>query len=366
MTYTSLPPSAKSPRVFDHEALISAANSSTHVETNFEVPEIMEAFKDLRYEQPLRLYISSIDALLMRSPSGQSYSSTASSHLATDSCLCPIVENLGTECMMHAANSAGSNKGFIDSNVGANNELNFDKIFAVPVHDGENSGNSVCGGGSKEEIQLHEESTSTASLTCTLPVATVTPHSVASEPIPEEQSSSSNDNSQADSKAQPTNCLTPLPTSNSNLHHVLHETKSSGNDGDEKALGEHTHGGSANNMSVSNQTRLQSTASPIKVFSANTNGIGANGRRSSESDLSTPPTGNDWNELLEKNSHCERNVLGILNTSIQAILSGTHGKGPSFAPSRRPAPSSDHFDMLEYPFITICDLPPKFIQRIGE
>jgi len=57
--------------------------------------------------------------------------------------------------------------------------------------------------------------------------------------------------------------------------------------------------------------------------------------------------------------------IGLLNSSIQAMLASSHGKGPSFAPSRRPAAGADHFDMLEYPFITISQLPPKFIQRIG-
>ena len=51
-----------------------------------------------------------------------------------------------------------------------------------------------------------------------------------------------------------------------------------------------------------------------------------------------------------------------MNSSIEAIIS--HNKNISFA--KRLASGTDHFDLLEYPFVTIGQLPPRFVQYIGK
>jgi len=290
MNYPCLPSSTNNPRIFDIETLIPPNPPSTSLEGP--TSSILDAFKGIRYErptdQPLRLYISSIDALLVCNPS-QSESLAASSNLPNTSFLfaegsgrgpMPRVgeDGSGSECMADAVALVGFNRDETNSSLSANNELTFD----------ERSGSSASGGGSKEEIQMHDEATTTSCVTNLVPsTASV------SEPIPEEQYDPSNDSSIAEGKVP--SAKVPEPPPNSNPPHLVHETKSTatnGRPGKGTIHTEPTHGGSANNMTLSNPpVRVPSSVSPIKVFSANDNGIGTNGRRSSESDLSTPPKG---------------------------------------------------------------------------
>jgi hypothetical protein len=55
-------------------------------------------------------------------------------------------------------------------------------------------------------------------------------------------------------------------------------------------------------------------------------------------------------------------------TTVTTILaSSSHGKTLTFAPiPHRRLISADHFEMLEYPFITLNQLPAGFIQHLGK
>ncbi|CAG7826260.1 unnamed protein product [Allacma fusca] len=125
-----------------------------------------------------------------------------------------------------------------------------------------------------------------------------------------------------------------------------------------------TNGSSSSSATTATQCPSNATASastqgnsnddtPPKQGSSNSKGgptVSFINRRSSESDLSSPP----------------KPITANTTTVTTVLASGTHGKTLTFAPMPpRRLITTDHFEMLEYPFITLNQLPPGFIQHLG-
>ena len=60
-------------------------------------------------------------------------------------------------------------------------------------------------------------------------------------------------------------------------------------------------------------------------------------------------------------------AINTTATTVTTVLASSKGKSLTFAPMpHRRLITADHFEMLEYPFITLNQLPSGFIQHLGK